>query len=114
MLFFWNFYLSKNPGKNVSQYSQKYQAAQLFSLIIIIRNMMLLIALWLVRRHVAQLNKRSPGEHKRLLNKKKNIKQILLNQNFWMVVYFGLQLAQNILCILFHIFYFKNIKNNMV
>ncbi len=34
MLFFWTFYSSKN----VPQFSQKYEAAQLFSTFIIIRN----------------------------------------------------------------------------
>ncbi len=35
MLFFWTLYLSKNPEKNASQFSQKYEAAQLFSTLII-------------------------------------------------------------------------------
>ncbi len=35
MLCFWTFYLSNEPGKNVSQFPQKYQAAQLFSKLII-------------------------------------------------------------------------------
>ncbi len=34
MLFFWTLYLSKNP-KKMHQFSQKYEAAQLFSTLII-------------------------------------------------------------------------------
>ncbi len=40
MLFFWTFYSSKNPKKydTESRFTQKYETAQLFSTLIIIRN----------------------------------------------------------------------------
>ncbi len=52
MLFFWTFYSSVNPEK--SRFTQKYWAAQLFSTLIIIRNVF-----WAANQHIIMI----PEDH---------------------------------------------------
>ncbi len=55
MLFLWTFYSPKNPKKyNVSQFSQKYWAAQLLSTLILIRNVS-----WAVNQHIRMISEGS-------------------------------------------------------
>ncbi len=52
MLFFWTFYSSVNPEKyNESQFLQKYEAAQLFSTLLIIRNVS-----WAANQHIIMIS----------------------------------------------------------
>ncbi len=50
MLFFWTFYSSKNPGKKIYQFPQKYEAAQLFSTLIIIN------VSWAANQHIRMIS----------------------------------------------------------
>ncbi len=54
MLFFWTFYLSKNPEKKVLWFPQKYEAAQLFSTLMIIRN-----DSWAASHHIRMISEES-------------------------------------------------------
>ncbi len=56
MLFFWTFYSSKNPENNVSQFPHKYEAAQLFSTMIINKNK---TKYWALNQHIKMISEGS-------------------------------------------------------
>ncbi len=57
MLLFWTSYSSKNPEKILPRFPQKYEAAQLFSTLIIIN------APWAANQHIIMISEESCDTH---------------------------------------------------
>ncbi len=54
MLIFWTFYLPKNPENCIKKFLQKYEAAQLFSTLILMSNIP-----WAANQHIRMISEGS-------------------------------------------------------